>query len=143
VDARKPTKNFGTDKALQVDGGTTDLNSYLRFNVTGLTGPVRRALLRVYANSATVDGPAVYATSSSWSESGRSGITWRNRPLASGAPLQDKGPIAAKTWVDYDVTAAVTGNGTKSFVFETLATDAIDFFSRERPSNRPQLVISQ
>ena len=143
VDARKPTRNFGTDKALQVDGGSTDLNSYLRFNVTGLTRPVRQALLRVYANSASNDGPAVYATSSTWAESGKTGITWRNRPLASGGPLQDKGPIVAKTWVEYDVTAAVTGNGIKSFVLDTLATDAIDFFSRERPTNRPQLVITQ
>jgi hypothetical protein len=140
VDARRPTKNLGTDKALWADGGSTDLNSYLRFNVTGLTGPVRRALLRVYANSASNNGPAVYATSSTWSETG---ITWRNRPVAAGGPLQDKGRIAARTWVEYDVTAAVTGNGLESFIFDTTATDGIDFFSRERSANRPQLVISQ
>ena len=68
----KPTTNFGTTPTLDVDGSPV-IESYLRFPVTGLTGTVRRATLRLWVTDKSVDGPAVYPTGTAWTETG---ITW-------------------------------------------------------------------
>ncbi len=138
VQEATPSTNYGSS-ALRTDGGSDpDVESYLRFSVSGLPGQVTRATLRLYATSGTVDGPAVYPTSSTWTESG---LVWTNRPAASGAALSDKGAITTGSWAEWDVTAAVTGNGTYSFKLQTVSTDGVDFRSRESVSTPPQLVI--
>ena len=45
------------------------------------------------------------------------------------------------TWVEFDVGAAITGNGTYSFAISGGSTDAVDFASREA-ANQPTLVIT-
>jgi hypothetical protein len=134
--------NFGADD-LGADGGTDPaVESYLRFVVSGVTGSVQSAKLRVYANSDTVDGPAVYTTSDTWSESGPLGISWFNRPSRGGTPTDDKGAIAANGWVEYDVTPLVNGDGTYDFVLATTSEDEVGFYSREQPAFAPTLVIT-
>ena len=49
VDSSSPSSNFGTSTAMRVDA-TPTVRSYLRFNVSGLTGTVTNATLRVFAN---------------------------------------------------------------------------------------------
>jgi hypothetical protein len=140
VRAAQPTKNFGSLGALQADAGPA-LESYLKFDVRGLSGPVKRAVLRLYVTNGSADGPFVLTTTSAWTESGKNGITWRNRP-PSGVTLADGDRLAAKAWVDYDVTAAVAGNGAVSFVLATQSKDGTDFASRQNSSKRPQLLIT-
>jgi hypothetical protein len=52
--------------------------------------------------------------------------------------------VATNTWVEYDVTAAVSGNGTVSFVLATTSSDGLDVRSREYNTiaQRPQLVVT-
>ncbi len=106
-----------------------------------MSGTVQSATLRVYAYNGTVDGPAAYATSSGWTESG---LTWSNRPARIGGALADRGAISTNTWVDYVVTPAVTGDGSVSFVLATTSNDGVDFRSREYSTSsvRPQLVVT-
>ena len=52
----------------------------------------------------------------------------------------NKGVIASGAWVEYDVTALVSGNGTYSFVLVNTSADAVSFSSREG-AHPPQLVI--
>jgi hypothetical protein len=138
VEETNPSTNFGTSY-LRTDGGAgSAVDSYLRFWVGGFLGKIQSAKLRVFASSATVDGPAVYATSNNWSETG---ITWSNRPARTSAARDDKGAITSGTWVEYDVTPFVKGNGTYSFVLATSSTDEVDFQSREQNS-KPQLVVT-
>jgi hypothetical protein len=126
-----PTVNAGT-AALRVDGGSDpDVDSHIRFAVTGAMTYVLEATLRVFATTGTVDGPAVYATSGAWSEAS---ITWNSRPALVGAALDDVQVVSSSTWVEYDVTTLVTGDGTFSIVLATTSTDGADFFSREGPS---------
>jgi hypothetical protein len=48
VQEANPTTNYGADPELRVDGATDpDVESYLRFEVSGLTTPVQRATLRL------------------------------------------------------------------------------------------------
>jgi hypothetical protein len=135
-----PGTNYGTEAMLRtVAGSNPDQESYLRFNVTGLSGTVTKATLRLYVDTnGTFDGPAAYPTSASWTETG---ITWTNRPGATGPALSDKGAITAPSWVEWDVTALITGNGTYNLKLAQVSNDGVDFRSREAASNRPQLVV--
>jgi uncharacterized repeat protein (TIGR01451 family) len=141
VQENQPTVNFGTD-FLRADGGSDpDVDSYLRFPLTGITGPVQSAKLRVWATSATADGPAAYAAGNGWNETD---VSWDNRPPRTSGANDDKGAIGSGSWVEYDVTSLVSGNGTFSFDLATGSTDEVDFASREdaSPSLRPQLVVT-
>jgi hypothetical protein len=144
VEEANPTSNFGTSTHIDVDGGADpDTNSYLRFTISGVTGSVQRATLRVFVTSSgtTVDGPAVYATSNNWVESGTGGITWTNQPGSTGAATDDKGALAASSWAEFNVTPLVAADGQVSFMLATTSRDGASFFSRENATTRPQLVV--
>ena len=134
-----PTVNEGSLSVLTARGGTNaDFQSFLRFRVTGVSGPVTSAKLYLYAHDGTVDGPRVYRTSNEWSESR---ITWGNKPGPIGGNLADLRAVPANTWAILDVTAAVTGNGTFNFVLGTGSTDTFSASSREARSRQPRLVV--
>jgi hypothetical protein len=140
VNEAAPGTNYGTAGTLEVDGDPgIAMESYLRFTVTGLSGAVQRATLRLYAVNGSTNGPAVYATSNSWSETA---ITWSTRPARIGGTTDDKGTVAKDAWVDFDVTPLVAGDGTYSFVLVPTSTDGADFSSRQASGNRPQLVLT-
>ena len=139
VEEANPATNFGTLTRLGTDGDATlRIESYLRFDVSGISGTVKSATLRLYAVSdPTVDGPAVYPTGNDWNETD---ITWNNRPQVSGPATADLGPVAVNTWVDLDVTPLVTGNGSFSFVLAQPGTDGVTFYSRQGVY-KPELVV--
>ncbi len=140
VEEHSPTTNFGTSPDLEViNANNRSMESYIRFTVSGISGVVQSATLRVYSTTdATKNGPAAYATNTTWTETG---ITWNNRPAPTSGVLDNKGAIGQNTWTDYNATALVKGNGT--FAFE-LAGDSNDnvLFSSRQGSNPPQLVIT-
>ncbi len=139
VDESQPDTELGTRQVLRVDGGSSAANeSYLRFDVSGLSGSVTSAKLRVYATSRTADGPAAYSAPNDWSESA---ITWNNRPVAVGSAADDIGAVAANSWAEWNVTKLVTGNGTYSFVLVGNSSDGVAMSSRESGVS-PQLVVS-
>jgi calcineurin-like phosphoesterase family protein len=139
VSEASPAANYATS-SLRADGGSDpDVESYLRFSVTGVVGTVRSAALRVYAYTGTGDGPAVFTTDSTWVETA---LTWANRPTRISGAIADKGAIATGSWVEYDVTSAVTGNGSYGFVLATISSDGVDIYSREATSLRPELFVT-
>ena len=140
VEERNPSSNFGTANSLEViNANNRSMESYIRFTVSGLSGAIQDARLRVYATSeSTRDGPAVYATGNNWNETG---ITWNNRPARAGNAADNKGDINTNTWVEYNVTSLVNGNGTFNFLLAGDSNDNVTFSAREG-SNSPQLVIT-
>jgi chitodextrinase len=139
VEEGAPGTNFAAAN-LRVDAGTPpDVETYLRFSVSGLSGSAQSAKLRLYAFNGTANGPAVYATGTGWTETG---LTWANKPPPTSAARDDKGAIAVNTWVEYDVTPFVTGNGTVSFRLAGTSSDGVDFHAREAAANRPELVVT-
>jgi hypothetical protein len=50
--------------------------------------------------------------------------------------------VAVNTWVDYDVTSLVRGDGLVSFALTGTSSDGTDFTSREGGANAPQLLIT-
>jgi hypothetical protein len=130
--------NYGTSHLRTDGGGDLDVESYMRFSVGGFLGRITSAKLRVRATTATVDGPALYTTSNGWSEDA---ITWSNRPARTSTAIEDKGAIAANTWVEYDVTPFVRSNGTFNFALATSSSDDVNFASREG-TFKPKLVVT-
>jgi hypothetical protein len=136
VDASHPSSNYGTSSQIRVDG-SPDVNAYLRFNVTGGSGSVVSATLRIWATSAHSTGYDAYAVAdTTWDETT---ITSANAP-PFGARLGSSGRVAAKTWTSVDVTSAVQGNGLVSIGLSTTSKTALALSSRES-ANPPQLVI--
>lgn len=136
-----PTTNFGSRVVLRVDGANDpDIESYLRFTISGLAGSVQRATLRLHAVTATKDGPSVAGTSNGWSETA---MTWLDRPAPTTVAVDDEGAIAIDSWAELDVTSLVSQNGTFSFRLAMTHQDDVDFDSRESTTStlRPELVV--
>ncbi|HYP41057.1 MAG TPA: DNRLRE domain-containing protein, partial [Chloroflexia bacterium] len=128
----QPDTNLGTSSNLHVDDEKySDLRAYLKFSVSGVSGTVQGAKLRVYAYGGTVNGPALYGSSNTgWSETG---ITWNTRPAATTGIVDDKGAIADNVWVEYNVQPLLSsgGNGTYTFILMAYSPDAAHFYSRQ------------
>ena len=132
-----PGRNYGSSTKMGSDRSPV-IESYLRFNVSGLSAPVARVRLRLYVTDGSANGPKVYPSATTWSESG---VTWNNRPARTGPVVADIGSIGAGHYVEWDVTAAVTGNGTYSFDLAPDSTNGTTFKTREASSGQPQLVV--
>jgi hypothetical protein len=139
VEGAQPDQNFGRSSVLKVDG-SPQYASFLRFELSGLSGTVLRAKLRLYATDATSTGPAIYTTSSAWQEGT---ITFQSQPPTQTL-LSRVSSVAANSWVEWDVTAAVQGNGTVNLAVIPTGNDGTVFYSRESSSAslRPQLVVT-
>jgi hypothetical protein len=138
VDASQPTTNFGTSAQIRVDGSPV-VRSYLTFNVTGVSGTVTSATLRVFATSAQSTGYDAYSVAdTTW---GETTITDANAPLFGATKLGSSGKVTASTWTSVDVTSAVHGNGPVSFGLSTTNSTALAMSSRTG-ANPPQLVIA-
>jgi hypothetical protein len=138
VDSSNPTVNNGTGTTLRIDGSPV-INSYIKFNVSGLTGTVTQATLRVFANSSLSGGYLANGESdSTW---GETTLTYSNAP-APGAQLGTSGAVSTGTWTSVTVTGYITGNGTWSFVLTDPSATALSLASRESGANAPQLVIT-
>jgi hypothetical protein len=137
VEEAEPDRTFGGDETLTADK-EPHREAYLRFDVTGITAPIQRAVLRLYATGGTSNGPYVAASSdTAWTEAA---VTWNSRP-AVGEPIANTGEVADNAVVEFDVTPAVTGDGSYTFALIPDSDNGLYFNSREAESNTPQLVI--
>ena len=145
VEQANPDSNFeGINPAQLLVDGSPVRQSYLRFVVSGVTGPVHSARLRLFATNGTGNGPASYLTDNSWDEAT---ITWNGRPGVIGAATDDRGAIGTDTWVEFEVarrpdgSAVVAGDGTYSLALISTSSDGVDFDARVGP-RPPELVVS-
>ena len=138
VDASVPSTNFGSNVKLRVDTSPI-VNSYLRFDVSGLSGSVTGVTLKIYATSALSAGFEVHALADdTWVEST---ITSANAP-AAGALLATSPAAVANSYVTVTLPlSAVTGNGHVDFVLVGRSTTALALASRES-ATPPQLVVT-
>ena len=136
VISSRPNGNLGSAATLRIDASPTT-NSYLRFNVQGVTGNVTQATLRIYTQSTSTNGYNVHAVANNtW---GELSINGNNAPPL-GNILNSSGGITANNYVDVDVTGNITGNGLVSFGLSTTETSLIQVSSREG-NNPPELVV--
>ena len=131
-----PDTNDGTLTRLDVDNPGEE--SYIRFVVSGVTGTVQSARLRLYVKNGSSNGPSIYGTDNSWTETG---ITWNNRPAPTTGVIDNVDVMLAGFWTEYDLTTQITGDGTYSFVFLPDSSNGVRFESREG-SSPPELVLT-
>jgi hypothetical protein len=137
-----PDEKFHTRATLTVDAEPR-AESFLRFDVTLDTAPVRRVLLRLYSLDATGNGPRLFWAAPFDGET----TDWNHRPAVTGLPIGDLGAVARDEWVEYDVTSVVTTSGQYAFALVPDSTNQTRFASREAvwegifAGGEPQLVV--
>ncbi len=137
VNARYPNDNHGADPDMRVDSDPV-ISAYLRFNVSGVSGAVSKATLRLYASNNLSSGIVVKrVANNSWDEMS---INYNNAP-AIGTKIAASGAVTAGAWFGIDVTSYVTGNGTFSFAIINPNATSLRFDSRQG-TNKPQLVVT-
>lgn len=137
VNQSKATTNYGTATTLRTDGSPI-ISSYIRFNVSGLSGSITRVTLRVYANNSSSTGYIVNSLAdNTWSELA---INYNNAPLF-GSAIGSSGAFGSGTWTSVDVTSYITGGGTFNLVLTNASSTLTNLASRETGANAPQLVI--
>ncbi len=147
INSSSPASNNGTAKTLQGKTSASEiLQAYLKFEVTGVSGSLYSAKLRLYVSDASPDGGAVYSVSNTYQSSMtawiESGLNWNNAPAIGGTALSSMGAVSLDQWVEFDVKAAIVGNGTYSFGLESNNSDKVYYRSKENgTATMPQLVI--
>jgi hypothetical protein len=139
VSANSPSANFGNATAIEVDGSPEKI-SYLRFDVSGLSGAVQTALIKLTATDPSQFGGRVYPISyNSWDEDS---VTYNTRPTLDSIPLFDLGAVSVGDVVEIDVTSAIIGDGIYSFAIVSDNRNGADYHSREALNNPPELIVT-
>ena len=143
VQSSTPAANYGGSGQLGVDNAPVQ-RTFLAFAVTGVTGAVTSAKLRLHVDNASdagsPNGGTVRKVSDvSWSESG---MTWNNQPPIDGPTLGSFGAVARNTWYELDVTGGITGDGTYSLAITSSNNNGAAYDARETGVTAPQLVVT-
>ncbi|HEX6292697.1 MAG TPA: DNRLRE domain-containing protein [Herpetosiphonaceae bacterium] len=142
VSAEFPDQNFGLERSLANDANPEE-QSFLRFAVEGIPGPIASATLRLYVlnPSPAASGTVWSMTNTTWDESG---VTYTNRPAIDGAPVGGFDHAADDSWVEVNVTSIVAGPGVYSFGISQTGDDGVNFASRDHNNagRRPHLLIT-
>ncbi|MCG8605120.1 phytase, partial [bacterium] len=144
IRSTRATNNYGNKNALYVRQATGIFIGYLKFSISDLISPVTNAKIRVYVLDDGPDGGGVYqvsnnyeGTTTPWAEAD---LTWANAPVIQGDPLDAVGTAVLNSWVEFDVSAAITGNGTYSFAIRNANSEDIKYSSKEW-THPPELVV--
>jgi glucose/arabinose dehydrogenase len=148
--------NYGNDTTLAVKKSSTSGNTretYLKFDLTGITTPITAAKLRLFGwltnvLDSTKPNVAIYsATNTTWSEST---LTYNNRPTSGSTVLAQQAISGtAGQWFEFDLTSFLqaekaAGRSIVTLVLKsTNTTNAMaNFNSGEAAANVPELVVS-
>jgi len=151
--------NFGTANPLKVQTGSqanvgTNLDAYLKYDLSGVGANISSAKLRISASlsaAGSISSSVYSVADTSWLESGTGSITWNNRPPRNASPLTGATITVASTTLttfDIDVTSYVKAEKSAGRDLVSLAlhdpsasTIFINVNSREAAANKPQLII--
>jgi len=144
VKSTSPTRNYGHEEELRLRDGDPKHTSYLRFQVADLDGVVESATVRLYVTNSSKDGGSIHlvsneypGTDTAWIEDS---LVWQNAPIISGTPLDSVEQAPNDTWIEFDVTEAITGDGIYSFGLSNNLEISAQYSSREG-IHPPELVV--
>lgn len=138
VNASRPTDSYATSPIMKLKfEPPAEYRALIRFTLTGLSGPPTSVTLRLYTENASSRGGDWYLITSDWDEST---VVWNNTPAISGNPVASVDEVTVGTWVEVDVTSAITGNGTYSFEATTTSTNTA-YFSTSQGTHPPEVVV--
>ncbi|MDH3972758.1 MAG: tandem-95 repeat protein [Deltaproteobacteria bacterium] len=116
VDKANPGTNFGSAPDLEISAlgdGSPQETAYLQFDVVGLAGPVQSAKVRLEVSNAGVFGGSIHSVpDNSW---GEYTLDFNSKPPHESQSLDALGKVNAGDTVLFDVTEAISGEGTYSF----------------------------
>jgi parallel beta-helix repeat protein len=145
--------NFDGEQRLHVkSSGTAARYSYIKFNVTGLTGEIKSAKLRIKESSTNAAGNTNFQlrkTTGAWSEST---VTWNTRPtteaISAGSFTLDihgaayDASIGESKVMDIVLDpAAVTGNAVYGFALLPVSGANENVYFSSEATDGPQLII--
>lgn len=123
--------------------GANEKRALVKFTVADTVGTVTSAKLRYYAVTTPVPALSVRrVTDNSWTEAT---ATWNKSNSLPTAPAVYSSPAGSTTgYYEADVTTAVTGNGTYSFVVTSASATTLRLATKEStaPVAPPQLVVA-
>jgi len=141
VNSAAPTTNYGSSTSLYVDADGVR-QTYLKFDLTGLSGTVSSVTLKLYAGSSQSTGYKVYSVAdTSWSESA---ITWNTKPPLASTSSGSSGPVTSGTWTSVMLPGSLVQaalGGKLSLGLQTASNTNLKLLSRES-STPPQLLVS-
>ncbi len=147
VNSAQPLENFGSDSTLQSDGTPTKI-TYLKFDSMVLAGAIiTAAKLRIKTTlGSSTQSPNAHSiklvNDTTWSENA---ITYDGKPIISSVILGDIVNLSPDTMYDIplDVTLLQSKIGnTFSLAIDSAAENELSFYSKEHPSDNPQLIIT-
>lgn len=136
VKQAQPGVNFGSDTVLNAKGGTSVERTYLRFDVSGVARPVRRAKLSVPTFNGG-GGRLSLVTSTSWLENT---ITYINAP-AVGSLIATVPVTHRDETIAIDVTSAVNADADGVISFALTETTGTRRTYTSRESGNPARLI--
>ena len=143
VHETQPDRNFGTGTVLQVDGKSVK-RTFFRVRVRGFNAePVRDARLRLQVDDKhSARGPSGrlhQISDCSWNERT---VTYKTQPAIDGPLLDELGEVEWRNVIEFDVTEAITGDGTYCFALESSSPDGVMYRSREAAVGGPVIVMT-
>jgi hypothetical protein len=137
VSRTKEHRNFGRSPALRTTAHPRLERSFLRFAVSGLSGDITAARLRLYAATASRAGYAVRAIAvGGWAEGTITFVTVQ----APGGIVATSGPVASDTWTSVDITGWSTATACSTSCSPPTAGPPC-MRARESGATAPQLVV--
>lgn len=133
--------NYGSASELQAkeNSGTNHNNdrmAFLKFDLSGISGPIYRARLRLNVTNSppgAAQNSLHFVAQDVWSEAT---ITWNNQPPTTALLATKVVPLVNGQWMEYDVTSIanseMAGDGTLSFrLSESTMNNLYAFASKE------------
>jgi hypothetical protein len=140
VSEAEPETNFGDSSELRVDG-TPAVRSYLRFDLSEIDDPIRRATLRVYTESEQSSGVMVYgfARFRDWAEDE---LTYAGAPQLPEVALGIANSARSGRWLEFEVTQLAAGGDSVTLGLATTGETNIAIAAKEGGEpNAPRLVV--
>jgi calcineurin-like phosphoesterase family protein len=134
VTASAPRRNFGKARVLLAKNRPRT-RSYLRFQLSGVVGTLRRATLRVYVVDGSGTLKVAGVPSSRW---GERSITFANAPTPKRASAF--APARRGAWSEIDVTTLVPRSGLATIALGA-SRGSIRLASREVRARSPRLLV--
>ncbi len=147
VKVTAPGSNYGVKATAKVT--SNKFQSYFKFNVNGVSGPILSAKLRLRValevEAASENGGSVFKTSNNFSDGGGSwtegALNFANAPDVLGTAINTLGPVQPNTLVEVDVSGSILGNGQISYALISSSTDEAKYFTRNS-TFPPELVLT-
>ncbi|MCG8604604.1 DNRLRE domain-containing protein, partial [bacterium] len=145
VRENRAARNYGTGNELRVrKTSSAQQISYIKFNVTGVTGEVTQAVLRLHCVDGSSDGGTMHTVSNRYRDNNQEWeedkLVWNNAPPITSAALHTIGSVGAGDTVEVDVTGLVAGDGSYSLAIANQSSDKAGFYSKET-GFPPELII--